>query len=555
MKMKKLLASVVVGALAASSMAAVANAARIDLITEPVATTNAIFKGVIDLNLVGDDCAYLTEGGANPLLTLKGWTAKAKAAKISGLKSAVDLTKIPGHTIKLIDGKGNKIDPSAAPYMPAGKTSPTATGKYTTAPTWYASGLVADQGKKGIASFEGGMVELEFEIPVASLDLAGDVKDAIITLSGLGLYKASGNTLEGLDSYTYVKDAGISKAEWVAAYGLYTDAKAANAADTTDIAVQQAIVDDADATPAEKAAAQALINAKQGKMDDEVAALANLQPKYNTWKDASGTVNDAKAAAFNTHVLANETNVAVKDVEMKYTGVSKGTNTGVTGDDVYFGDVKGKRGGYVLFGSANAIPSTPKKAYDDGTKSSDNADDVNCLGVLGNMSEARKKQINDSSKIELVIGTLGYEGMDYEFRFDGKGPILKGTAGKNGEIRIDLTNQWVDTTMANVGGGFVFDTIQFVGGAFVNNWTSCTGVYLEYGVGELKSDIKPGESTASGDANNDGKITAVDALMVLKLANGTPTPEQIAANDMNSDGNLTASDSLMILKKANTQAA
>lgn len=53
-----------------------------------------------------------------------------------------------------------------------------------------------------------------------------------------------------------------------------------------------------------------------------------------------------------------------------------------------------------------------------------------------------------------------------------------------------------------------------------------------------------------GDLDDDGEITANDALTILRSSVGmaTPTPEQIAAADVDGDGNITANDALAVLR-------
>ena len=55
----------------------------------------------------------------------------------------------------------------------------------------------------------------------------------------------------------------------------------------------------------------------------------------------------------------------------------------------------------------------------------------------------------------------------------------------------------------------------------------------------------------SGDVTGDGKVTALDALVVLKFVSdgSVPTEEQVVNGDMNCDDVLTASDARIILKK------
>lgn len=71
----------------------------------------------------------------------------------------------------------------------------------------------------------------------------------------------------------------------------------------------------------------------------------------------------------------------------------------------------------------------------------------------------------------------------------------------------------------------------------------------------IKLEINAGSGTIKkGDVNFDGKITAVDASLVLtevaNIAAGTPTftPQQFAAGDMDDSGTLTSADATAILQ-------
>lgn len=56
-------------------------------------------------------------------------------------------------------------------------------------------------------------------------------------------------------------------------------------------------------------------------------------------------------------------------------------------------------------------------------------------------------------------------------------------------------------------------------------------------------------SVTKGDVNNDGKITAVDARMILQVVAGLKTYDgEIAVADVNGDGKITAVDARMILQ-------
>jgi hypothetical protein len=60
-----------------------------------------------------------------------------------------------------------------------------------------------------------------------------------------------------------------------------------------------------------------------------------------------------------------------------------------------------------------------------------------------------------------------------------------------------------------------------------------------------------GSPAVSGDANNDGNMTAVDARVILQHVAGvkTLTASQSTLVDMNGDGNITAIDARIILQK------
>ena len=63
--------------------------------------------------------------------------------------------------------------------------------------------------------------------------------------------------------------------------------------------------------------------------------------------------------------------------------------------------------------------------------------------------------------------------------------------------------------------------------------------------------------SAKGDVNGDGRISSVDALMVLRAVNGrlNLTAEQFARADINGDGELSAAEAMRILQYANGKIA
>lgn len=73
--------------------------------------------------------------------------------------------------------------------------------------------------------------------------------------------------------------------------------------------------------------------------------------------------------------------------------------------------------------------------------------------------------------------------------------------------------------------------------------------------GAVREEILPPvaeENKVTGDVNGDGKITASDARIALRVSAGlhTPTDEQRMAADVNGDGKITASDARKILRAA-----
>jgi hypothetical protein len=66
----------------------------------------------------------------------------------------------------------------------------------------------------------------------------------------------------------------------------------------------------------------------------------------------------------------------------------------------------------------------------------------------------------------------------------------------------------------------------------------------------ITSDGKFSSGALQGDANKDGMLTTVDALMAVQMSTGEIPPDLVA--DMNSDGRVTSFDALSILKSADT---
>ncbi len=70
--------------------------------------------------------------------------------------------------------------------------------------------------------------------------------------------------------------------------------------------------------------------------------------------------------------------------------------------------------------------------------------------------------------------------------------------------------------------------------------------------GATNTETIPTVDTQIGDLNGDGKITAADARLALRIAAklDAGTPEQMTAADMNGDGKVNAADARLILRKS-----
>lgn len=158
--------------------------------------------------------------------------------------------------------------------------------------------------------------------------------------------------------------------------------------------------------------------------------------------------------------------------------------------------------------------------------------------------------ISDSSKIRQIYSTLSGEGK----------LILSTEPGEYINCRVEpLIPQGVALDMAELPVTFdcfpfayaVEPTVTEIG----TSYTTVSNISSIYSapIIAIKMAKKSG-TILKGDVNFDGKITAVDASLVLaeiaNIAAGTPTftPEQFEAADMDDSGTLTAADASAILR-------
>lgn len=158
--------------------------------------------------------------------------------------------------------------------------------------------------------------------------------------------------------------------------------------------------------------------------------------------------------------------------------------------------------------------------------------------------------ISDSSKIQQIYSVLA-----------GEGKLILSTApGEYINCRVEpLIPQGVALDMAELPISFdcypfayaVEPTATEIGTSYTT--VSNTSSIYSAPIIAIKM-AKAAGTILKGDVNFDGKITAVDASLVLaeiaNIAAGTPTftPEQFEAADMDGDGKLTAADASAILR-------
>lgn len=171
-------------------------------------------------------------------------------------------------------------------------------------------------------------------------------------------------------------------------------------------------------------------------------------------------------------------------------------------------------------------------------------------GIYSNQSLPISAVIADKTKIQQIYSTLHGEG---------KLVLSTNTTEYINCIVEPLVPQGVALDMAEL--SITFDCYPFayaISPTVVQIGTSATVVDNTssiYSAPVIKIDLQPDDAPIlKGDVNFDGKITAVDASLVLteigNIAAGEPTftPEQFEAADMDDDGMLTAKDASKILQ-------
>ena len=171
-------------------------------------------------------------------------------------------------------------------------------------------------------------------------------------------------------------------------------------------------------------------------------------------------------------------------------------------------------------------------------------------GIYSNQSLTVEAVISDKTKIKQIYSVLNGEG---------KLVLSTNPAEYITCIVEPLVPQGVALDMAEL--SITFDCYPFayaISPTVVQIGTSATVVNNTssiYSAPVIKIDLQPDDAPIlKGDVNFDGKITAVDASLVLteigNIAAGEPTfsPEQFEAADMDDDGMLTAKDASKILQ-------
>lgn len=171
-------------------------------------------------------------------------------------------------------------------------------------------------------------------------------------------------------------------------------------------------------------------------------------------------------------------------------------------------------------------------------------------GTYSNQSLTINAVISDASKIRQIYSVLHGEGR----------LILSTKTDEYINCRVEpLIPQGVALDMAEL--PITFDCYPFAYAVepseteIGTDYTTVDNTSSVYSAPIIAIEINPTSATIlKGDVNFDGKITAVDASMVLtelgNIAAGTPTftPEQFEAADMDDSGTLTAADASAILQ-------
>jgi phage-related protein len=176
----------------------------------------------------------------------------------------------------------------------------------------------------------------------------------------------------------------------------------------------------------------------------------------------------------------------------------------------------------------------------------------NPSGIYSNQQFTIDAVISDSSKINQIYNTLTGEGK----------LILSTNPNEYMNVRVEpLIPSGVALDMAEI--PITFDCYPFAYSinpsvtTIGNTYTEVTNNSSIYSAPIIEIEMNKVASTVfKGDVNMDGRVTVVDASLVLtelnNIAAGHPTftPEQFAAADMDDDGILTISDAEAIMAKA-----
>lgn len=114
--------------------------------------------------------------------------------------------------------------------------------------------------------------------------------------------------------------------------------------------------------------------------------------------------------------------------------------------------------------------------------------------------------------------------------------------------------EWIKLGVTDSDGSITFDTSGLAEGIYYVG-TDSKGVSftsnLEHAPGVMIVNIQEEDSVISyGDVNQDGKINATDASMILRYAAGAETSLYTEGADVNKDGKINATDASLILRYA-----
>ena len=150
--------------------------------------------------------------------------------------------------------------------------------------------------------------------------------------------------------------------------------------------------------------------------------------------------------------------------------------------------------------------------------------------------------------------TLNYDPSVVEVVSVSKGARLKPAAfSYNSDIPGAVRMGFASASALNGGGSAVVVEFRVIGDAASNTLVTLTDVLASDGKGDTISlGIGSGLFTAgtpeAGDGNGDNQITALDALIALKMVRGLVSEDLVM--DLNDDGRVTVEDVRLILAAA-----